>query len=175
MWRNLVTAQVTPPRRPPRKPSHGTRNATIGVVAVFVILAALGSAASHRTDTTGPTVPPDLASSDAGPDASEAGSPTPAGTTLLSITGTGPMTSEPFAASGNSVDVTYDYKCPAEDSFTINFYGTSSSPLLPEVLASEFGTSGSSTVTENLNGAPGPFTVEVDSPCTWTVEVVGAP
>lgn len=171
-----MTAQVTPPRKPAhRKPSHGVRNASIGVIAVFVVLAALGSAASHRTNDAGPTVPPGLASSDAGPDASDAGSPAPAATTLLSIEGTGFKTSEPFQASGDSVDVTYDYTCTAENSFTLNFYGTSSSPLLPEILASEFGTSGSSTTTENLNGAAGPFTVEVDSQCEWSVEVAGTP
>lgn len=171
-----MTTSVTPPRRlAPRKPSHWGRNASIGVIAIFVLLAALGSAASHRTSDEGPTVPPDLASSDVGPGSSEASSPTPAGTTLLSMKGTGPKTSEPFAASGDSVDVTYEYTCTEANSFTLNFYGTSSSPLLPEILASEFDTHGSSTTTESLNGAPGPFTVEVDSPCEWSVEVVGTP
>jgi hypothetical protein len=176
-----VTTSVTPPRRPaPRKPSHWVRNASIGVIAIFVLLAALGSAASHRRNDVGPTVPPDLASSDlassdVGPGSSEAGSPAPPGTTLLSMKGTGFKTSEPFAAGGDSVDVTYEYTCTDASSFTLNFYGTSSSPVLPEILASEFDTHGSSTTTESLNGAAGPFTVEVDSPCEWSVEVVGTP
>ena len=75
-----------------------------------------------------------------------------------------------FQASGDGVGVTYDYKCTAADSFTINFFGTNGSPLLPDVITSEFDTNGSSTATENLNGATGPLHVEVDSACTWSVE-----
>ena len=178
-----MTPQVMPPRPPrrtaTRKPSHWARNASIGVIGVFVLLAALGSAANRQSIVTGATAPPDQASSEVGAsddaDASDASTPTPAGTALLSMKGIGPMTSDPFHASGDSVDVTYEYTCPTADSFTLNFYGTASSPLLPDILASEFETSGSATTTENLNGTTGPFTVEVDSPCTWTVEVVGAP
>jgi hypothetical protein len=73
------------------------------------------------------------------------------------------------------VDVKYDYTCTAEDSFTINFYGAGASPILPDVLVSDFGTQGSDTVTEALNGNTGPFTVEVDSPCTWSFTVLGQP
>lgn len=174
-----MTAQVTPPRRTtPRKPSHWARNTWIGIIAVFVLLAALGSAMSRPTGNTGPTAPPDAGGTDAGsfdPNATEVVSPTPVGASLLSMKGTGPQTSDEFTASGDTVDITYDFTCPAEDSFTINFYGTNGSPVLPDVLASDFGVSGSDTVTENLNGETGPFTVEVDSPCTWTAEVVGAP
>ena len=92
-------------------------------------------------------------------------------TTLLTFKGTGPMTSDPFNSSGESVDVTYEYTCSEDASFTLNFYGTYDSPLLPDVLVSEFGASGSGTATESLNGTTGPFTVEVDSPCDWSIEV----
>jgi hypothetical protein len=176
-----VTAQVTPPRRKtPRKPSHRSRNASIAVIGVFVLLAVLGSATSRPTGNTGPTVPPDVAASDAaasdaGPDSSDEGTSAPPGESLLSFKGTGPLTSDPFQSSGDSVEVTYEYSCPTEDSFTINFYGTNSSPLLPDVIASDFGTTGTNTTTEALNRATGPFTVEVDSPCEWSVEVTGTP
>jgi hypothetical protein len=69
----------------------------------------------------------------------------------------------------------YEYTCSAADSFTINFYGAGASPILPDVLVSDFGTQGSGTTTENLNGVTGPFTVEVDSPCTWSITVTGQP
>ena len=169
----------TPPRRtPPRKPSHWVRNTTVGVIGVFVLLAAIGSATSRQGNISGPTAPPDVvASDDANTDAeaSDAGSPTPAGSSLLSFKGTGPTTSDPFQASGTSVEVSYDYSCPTEDSFTLNFYGTNGSPLLPDVLVSDFGATGMDAVAEPLNGQTGPFTVEVDSPCDWTIEVTGAP
>jgi hypothetical protein len=184
-----VTDQGTPPittppvRRPPkrtpsRKPSHWVRNATIGIIGVFVLLAAIGSATSRQGLVTGPTAPPDVVASDeavSSAEASEDVSPTPGGTSLLSIKGTGPTTSDPFQASGTSVDVAYTFTCPAEDSFTLNFYGTNASPLLPDVLASEFSTTGSDTANEPLNGNTGPFTFEIDSPCAWTVEVTGTP
>ena len=174
-----MTAQVTPPRRPsPRQPSHWARNVWIGIIGVFVILAVLGSAASRPMGNTGPTAPPDALASDLGsynPDATEEPSPTAGGATLLTFKGTGPQTSDPFSASGDIVEVKYDFTCPAEDTFTINFYGAGASPVLPDVLTSEYGATGSNAVTENLNGATGPFTVEVDSPCSWTVEVMGTP
>ena len=47
--------------------------------------------------------------------------------------------------------------------------------MLPDVIASDFGTTGSDTVNEPLNGETGPFMVEVDSPCKWTIEVNGTP
>ena len=178
------TAGGAPVRRPsaqrtaPRKPSHWSRNISVAVIALFVLLAAVGSAASRDRLVTGPTPPPDaIASSEADPgaEASESASPTPGGAGLLSIKGTGPITSDPFTASGTSVDVAYTYSCPAEDSFTLNFYGTNGSPLLPDVLASEFGTTGGTTVNEALNDTTGPFTLEVDSPCDWTVDVTGTP
>ena len=172
-----MTAQATPPRRTPRKPSHWVRNASYGVIAVFVLLAVVG-AASRPPSSTGPTTPTDVVSADeSAPDdgTSESSSPTPAGESLLSIKGTGAQTSDEFHASGNSVGVTYDYTCPEESSFTLNFYGTNGSPLLSDVLVSDFGTTGTDTLTENLNGATGPFTVEVDASCDWTVEVTGTP
>jgi hypothetical protein len=143
---------------------------------VLVLLAAIGSATSRKDLITGPTPPPGAAATDdTGVEPSESASPTPGGTTLLSIKGTGPLTSEPFNASGTSVNVAYTYRCPTEDSFTLNYYGAGVSPVLPDVLASDFGANGSDTVNEPLNANTGPFTVEIDSACDWTVEVTGTP
>jgi hypothetical protein len=140
-----------------------------------VLLAAIGSATSRDANVAGATAPPEAFASQEDPEASEAASPTPGGTSLLSIEGTGPVTSDEFHASGTSVNIAYTYTCPVEDSFTLNFYGAGVSPILPDVLASEFGTTGGDTANEPLNGATGPFTIEVDTPCDWTIEVTGTP
>jgi hypothetical protein len=172
MWRNLVAA----PKTPQWKSSHWLRNASIGVMVGMVVLAVLGYAARPPTNSAGSEPPPvPTASDDGSAFESPSPSPTPVGQTLLSIKGTGPATSDPFAASGDAVDVTYDFTCTAEDSFTVNFYGAGASPILPDVLVSDFGTQGSGTTTENLNGATGPFTVEVDTQCSWSVTVLGQP
>lgn len=181
-----MTEQGTPPiatppartvrkRNPPKKPSHLSRNITLAVIGAFVLLAAIGSASRRETNVTGATAPPEAIASQENAEASEAASPTPGGTSLLSISGTGPATSDAFHASGMSVNVAYTYTCTAEDSFTLNFYGAGVSPILPDVLASDFGTTGGDTANEPLNGATGPFTIEVDTPCDWTVEVTGTP
>ena len=109
------------------------------------------------------------------PGAGEESAPPAGGTALLTFEGSGPMTSEPFGASGEVVDLTYEYACTEAASFTLNYYGTYDSPLLPDVLVSEFGERGSGTATESLNGMTGPCTVEVDSPCDWLIEVLGTP
>jgi hypothetical protein len=183
-----VTEQGTPPittpgvrrshrRTPSKQPTHWARNITIAVIGVFVALAAIGSAMSRERLVSGPTAPPDVVASEdvSGGEDVESASPTPGGTSLLSIEGTGPLTSDEFKASGTSVDIAYTFSCPTEDGFTVNFYGTQGSPLLPDVLVSDFGTTGSNTVNEQLNSATGPFTVEVVSACDWTIEVTGTP
>lgn len=167
---------MTAPMTPQWKSSHLLRNVSIGVVVVMVVLAVLGFAAKPPTHSAASETPPVPAASDDGSALeSPSPAPTPIGQTLLSIEGTGLTTSDPFSASGDAVDLTYDYTCPAADSFTINFYGAGASPILPDVLVSDFGTQGSGTTTENLNAATGPFTVEVDSPCTWSITVTGQP
>ena len=174
-----MTAEAGPPRRAPRKgQSHWSRNIWIGIIGVFVLLAALGSAMNRQSLVAEQTLPPDVAASDAipaEPGAGEESAPPAGGTALLTFEGSGPMTSEPFGASGEVVDLTYEYACTEAASFTLNYYGTYDSPLLPDVLVSEFGERGSGTATESLNGMTGPFTVEVDSPCDWLIEVLGTP
>jgi hypothetical protein len=172
-----MAAQVTPPRRE----SHWVRNASIGVIAVFVLLGAIGSWQNRQMDYAAPPVP-SAGPGATGPAASDAGfpdmspSPPPSGTTLLSIKGTGPTVSLDFTASGDSVDVNYDYTCGPNDSFSADFYGTQPSPLLPDNLVSDDpGQSDSSITTEPLNGMPGPFHIEVDSTCTWSLSVIGQP
>ena len=172
---------MTAPLIPPSKPSHWVRNVSVGVIVVMVVLAVLGSAASRQSGNVAPAAPPSAAATDAGSSADagfpdESPSPLPSGSTLLSIKGTGPKTSDDFKASGDSVDITYDYTCGANDTFSLDFYGANESPLLPDnLVTSDPGDTDTSTTTENLNGQPGPFHVDIVSTCTWSVEVIGAP
>ena len=173
-----MTAQMTPPARE----SHWLRNASIGVIVVMVVLAVLGSAANRQDEGATPGVPVGPAATAGGAGATPAEfpdvspSPPPSGQTLLSIKGTAPLVSADFTASGDSVDVKYDYTCGPNDSFSADFYGAQQSPMLPDNLVSDdLGQSDSSITTENLNGMPGPFHIEVDSSCTWSVEVIGQP
>lgn len=171
-----MTARMTPPR----KPSHWVRNITVGFIGVLVVLAVLGSAQNRSLNVLAPGALPSPVASDAS--ASDGGfpgdspSPPPSGSALLSIKGTGPKTSDDFHASGESVDVEYSYTCGANDSFTASFFGASESPVLPDILvSSDTGASDSSITTENLNGKTGPFHLEIDSACEWTVKVIGEP
>ena len=172
---------MTAPLIPPSKPSHWVRNASIGVIVVMVVLAVLGSAANRQSARLSPEALASPNATDAGSSADvnfpdESPSPLPSGSTLLSIKGTGPKTSSEFRASGDSVDITYDYKCGANDTFSLDFYGANESPLLPDsMITSEPGDTNNSTTTENLNGQAGPFHLDIVSTCTWSVEVIGAP
>lgn len=174
-----MTAEARPPRRAARKgQSHWSRNIWIAIIGVFILLAALGSAMNRQSLIAEQTPPPGAAASDAipaEPGTGEESPPAAPGGTLVSVQGSGTMTSDPFGASGETVDVMYEYTCSEAASFTLNFYGTYDSPLLPDVLVSEFGEGASGTATESLNGTTGPFTVEVDTACDWSVEVLGAP
>ncbi|MEX1173325.1 MAG: hypothetical protein WEG56_12025 [Chloroflexota bacterium] len=174
-----MTADKRPPSRAARMgQSHWSRNIWIAVIGVFVLLAALGSAMNRQSLVAEQTAPPEVGASDAiptDPGTGEESPPAATGSTLIAIEGSGAMTSEPFVASGESVELTYEYACAEAASFTLNFYGTYDSPLLPDVLVSEFGESGAGTATESLGGTTGPFTVEVDTVCDWSIEVVGIP
>jgi len=171
---------VTGQTPPPAKQSHWVRNLSAGVVVVMVVLAVLGSAQNRSLNLLAPQPSPGPVASDA--TASDAGfldqspSPPPSGSNLLAIKGTGAKTSDDFHASGDSVDVEYSYTCGTNDSFTASFFGASESPVLPDILvSSDTGASDSSITTENLNGKTGPFHIEIDTACSWTVTVVGAP
>ena len=172
---------MTTPPIPPSKPSHWVRNASIGVIGVMVVLAVLGSAQNRQSGNVTPGAPASPAATDAGSSADtdlpdESPSPLPSGSTLLSIKGTGPQTSDDFQASGDSVDITYDYKCGPDGTFSLDFYGANESPLLPDnMVTSDPGDTNTSTTTENLNGQAGPFHVDIISTCSWSVEVIGAP
>jgi len=105
--------------------------------------------------------------------------PLPTPPTLLSISGSGIKTSKTFSWSGGSVDLTYTFNCSnfgSQGNFQIYFYGANSfDPTLPDILANDLAKSGGDTTTEYLNGATGPFHMEMNSECKWTVKVVGMP
>ena len=174
-----MTAEARPPRRPAQRgQSHWSRNIWIAIIGVFILLAALGSAVNRQSLIAEQSLPPAVETSDAvptEPGTDEESSPIVSGSTLIAFEGSGALTSEPFGASGESVELTYEYTCDEAASFTLNYYGTYDSPLLPDVLVSEFGDGGSGTASESLGGMTGPFTVEVDTVCDWSVEVLGTP
>lgn len=159
---------MTTPAKAPRH-SRRIRSVLVATVVLAAVATMLASCKGHPALSSAP-VASDL------PVASDvAASETPAGSTLVSLSGTGPRTSDEFHSSGSSVDVSYEYTCSPEGNFTVNFYGTNGSPVLADVIVDELGTTGAASVVENLNGATGPFTVEVVSECTWTVKVAGTP
>lgn len=157
--KNTATTRVPPRSRGWQRPG----NAAIGLVILVPVLALGCSSASVAT--TAPSSEAPLPSD----------TPVPSGIVLLTVSGEGDKVSESFGASGDSVVVTYRYDCSTPGTFALNFFGTNASPKLPDVITDEFGTTRSDTATENLNGATGPFHVEVTSQCAWSIEVVGAP
>ena len=170
-----MTAKVTPARRtPPRKPSHWLRNASIGVIAVFVLLAALGfrrEPPDEQRGANGSARPGFFrrGSSDRHARA-DSGQQDPA-----FDQGHRQRDVRAVSASGDSVDVTYDYTCTECGQLHAQLLRDPRSALLPDVLAKRIRHDGSGTTTESLNGATGPFHVEVDSACAWSIEVVGTP
>jgi hypothetical protein len=163
--RNPATTEGTPLRvRPPRP-----RTLLVGLLVVVVPLSLIGC--KERTTTASET--PVVESPFVAP--SDSPTPTVAGTTIVTLAGKGNKTSDPFQASGDSVDVKYTYTCPAASSFTLNFYGTNGSPQLPDVVIDDFAAQGSDTITESLNGASGPFHFDVVTECEWSVTVMGTP
>ncbi len=103
--------------------------------------------------------------------------PKPTAKTLLSFKGSGIKSSKPFHASGDSVDVVYTYNCSNfgfDGNFQVYFYGAG---LFggPDIVVNELGMSGKSRTTEYLDGASGPFHIEVNSECNWSVVIVGTP
>lgn len=103
--------------------------------------------------------------------------PTPP--TLLSISGSGIKSSKTFSWSGDSVDLTYTFNCSnfgSQGNFQIYFYGASIlGPTVPDILANDLAAKGGDTTTEYLSGSTGPFHLEVNSECKWTVAVTGMP
>jgi hypothetical protein len=160
-----MEAAVTTPANARRRSTRIRRT----LVATIALATLLASCKGHPALSSAP-VASNL------PVASEAAaSATPAGSTLIAMSGTGPKTSGEFHSTGSSVNVSYEYTCSPAGNFTVNFYGTNGSPVLADVIVDELGTTGAATVVENLNGTTGPFTVEVVSECTWTVNVSGTP
>lgn len=75
------------------------------------------------------------------------------------------------------MDVTYTFNCSnfgSEGNFQIYFYGANLFGI-PDILANDLAKKGGDTTTEYLNGATGPFHLEMNSECKWTVKVIGMP
>lgn len=162
--RNPGPAQRTPP---------ATWSPWMRTVLVGLLVIAVAAALAGCKGRTPPTAEPTADVSTEAP--SESATPHATGQTLVTLTGMGDQTSDPFQASGESVDVQYAYTCSEPSSFTLNFYGTNGSVALPDVLIDDFGTQGQDEILEPLNGAPGPFHFDVVTQCEWTVTVSGTP
>ena len=162
----------------PLRASRSLRDASRGGVVALVLLAVAGCGGTPAA-TTSSVAPASPAATTA------AATPVVAGTTVFAISGSGNKTTASFQASGASVNVAWTYDCASASvapgasagsgSFTLSFYGTEGSPALSDQLASEFGATDSGTTNEPLNGATGPFHLEVDSDCTWSIKVLGTP
>lgn len=160
-------------RRPDPRAARALRRATIVLFALLVPLSALGCGAQAATAS------PEAAASEEPEMSFPEDTPLPSGVTLLEVSGTGTQTSKEFHASGESVAVSWTYQCAAASggsgTFALYFYGAEGVPALSDELTNGFGTDGDDAVAEPLNGNTGPFTLEVDSGCSWTVKVVGKP
>jgi hypothetical protein len=143
------------------------------IVGMLVVVASVTLVGCKGRTPVASDVPASVDTASAEP--SDSPTPTVAGTTIVTLAAKGPKTSDPFQATGDSVDVKYTYTCPAPASFTLSFYGTNGSPELPDVLIDDFGAQGADTISESLNGASGPFHFDVVSECDWSVTVLGTP
>ncbi len=158
--------------------SRRIRSASSLGIAAVALLAVLGCGGTPAATTSS-------AAAATPPAVTAAATPAVAGTTVFAISGSGNKTSASFQASGASVNVNWTYNCASASvapgssagsgTFSLSFYGTEGSPALSDQLVSEFGATDSGTTNESLNGATGPFHLEVDSDCTWSVKVLGTP
>ncbi len=152
----------------------------MGVLSVLLLGCAgtaPGNAATPAAGASAGASPGAVASPLAAPTAILPPEATPASPeTLLKHTGSGVWTSRPFSASGDSVDMAYAYDCTnfgQAGVFSAMLYGQDG---LVALLANEEGTtSPGKTTTAYLNGATGPFHIEINSECAWSVAIIGTP
>jgi len=103
---------------------------------------------------------------------------TPSGTTLFTGTGTGMGATAPFSASGPFMTLAYQYgPCDSGVVFVVSVVGTiaANSALEHPVVSGLEATSGSGSTPIYLNSQPGPFHLEVNSTCPWSLTVTGQP
>ena len=94
---------------------------------------------------------------------------------LLSFSGNGIKNSQPFTASGDTVQVVYSFDCSAfgsQGNFQADLVGSDG---LPNSIANALAASGKDTTTIYLHGMSGPYHVEVNSECSWSLTVSGRP
>jgi hypothetical protein len=104
-------------------------------------------------------------------------STTPAATpqVLLTLSGNGVKNSGPFSASGDSVAVAYSFDCTSfgfSGNFIAELVGADG---FPKWIANAMAKSGKDTTTVYLSGTSGPYHIEVNSECSWSVIVAGMP
>lgn len=169
------------PYRPPARARSGAGVgralgiAVLGAAFVAIVAVIAGSiaySAKHRTQTAtisaqtdaGSTAPTAGAASNAAAGSGPASSVAPAEAVVLSLSGSGEQTTQDFT-TGSDWGVSYSYDCSSfgmQGNFVV-----SDERGVP--LANTLGTSGSATTYEH--GDPGRHYLEVDSECSWTLQV----
>ncbi len=146
---------------------------------VFLAAAALLLAAcTAPSDTAAPSSAPTQApAATAVPTVAPTAAPTmaPSPVTLLTLKGTGIKNSATFGASGDSVSVAYTFDCAtfgASGNFIADLVGSDGSD---ESIANALSASGSDSTVVYLANTAGPYHVEVNSECSWTVTITGTP
>jgi hypothetical protein len=161
--------------------NEGLSTLQILAIAVVIVAVGLGGYLIFRPKTApGPNASGQLATSVVATEtptlAITLAPPTPAATqgVLLTMSGNGIKNSGPFTASGDSVQVAYTFDCAAfggKGNFIAHLVGSDG---IPAAIANELAASGKDSTTVYLLGTSGPYHVEVNSECSWSLTVTGS-
>lgn len=155
--------------------------ATAGSIVVLVVIA-FGLGDQMRTPTaTGGSAPSSSASlngTEPGVSVSlssppRSSPPTPSPTELLAFSGSGTMSSKPFTASGDRVQLSYRFDCSATGApgkFVMTFYDQN---LIAMDSVNETLRSGSDSEIVYISNTSQPYHVDVNSNCRWAISVTG--
>ena len=149
-----------------------TRIVVVAVVALLVLVA-IGSIG--RTPDAAPSASPVPSIAGQATRPVSTGTPVPTPKVLLTFDGSGVTSSEPFTASGDSVDLAYTFDCSAFGSsgnFALTFYDQNG---LAVDSVKELAKSGKDTSIVYIANTAPPYHLEVKSQCTWTITVTGTP
>ena len=141
------------------------------LVLAFLVTACQPTTATPNSApaiTPAPTAQPTPA-----PTPTPTAAPTP--TALLTLKGNGIKNSKTFTASGDSVDVAYNFDCKgfgSQGNFIAHLVDASGSA---DSIANALASKGSDSTTVYLSGTEGPYHVEVISECSWSLTVSGTP
>jgi hypothetical protein len=149
--------------------------ATLALAAITRFLVAPAAAPRDELAPSTPS-PTDVSTGTRPPTSSAASDATaPAGVRLVRLEGTGDGSSTEFAASGESVQMRYDFDCAQlghPGDFDVTFDDRNG--VVADAVR-EHGASGENSTTVYISNTAPPYHVEVRTTCSWAVEVVGFP